>query len=87
MNSIAASGRSKAYMSYVAEGLGDLLDWDQAAMAYQRKNGSFFNSPATTAAAAIHNGYNKRAIGYLDALISESGSSSSGAVQNVRHYI
>lgn len=77
LKSIAASGRSKAYMSYVAEGLGDLLDWDQAAMAYQRKNGSFFNSPATTAAAAIHNGYNKRAIGYLDALISESGSSSS----------
>nr|CAB3484567.1 unnamed protein product [Digitaria exilis] len=70
LNSIMASG-SKAFMAYVAEGLGDLLDWDQV-MAYQRKNGSFFNSPATTAAAAIHNGYNGRALDYLDSLISKS---------------
>ncbi|KAF8772410.1 hypothetical protein HU200_005815 [Digitaria exilis] len=73
LNSIMASG-SKAFMAYVAEGLGDLLDWDQL-MAYQRKNGSFFNSPATTAAAAIHNGYNGRALDYLDSLISKFGSS------------
>ena len=64
---------SKAFMAYVAEGLGNLLDWDQA-MVYQRKNGSFFNSPATTAAAAIHN-YNGRALDYLDSLISRFGSS------------
>ncbi|XP_039839298.1 dolabradiene synthase KSL4, chloroplastic-like [Panicum virgatum] len=64
---------SKAFMAYVVEGLGNLLDWDQA-MAYQRKNGSFFNSPATTAAAAIHN-YNGRALDYLDTLISKFGSS------------
>jgi len=70
---------SKAFMAYVAEGLGNLLDWDQA-MVYQRKNGSFFNSPATTAAAAIHS-YNGRALDYLDSLISKFGSS--GAVQNV----
>jgi len=64
---------SKAFMAYVAEGLGNLLDWDQA-MEHQRKNGSLFNSPATTAAAAIHN-YNGRALDYLDSLISRFGSS------------
>jgi len=44
------------------------------AMVYQRKNGSFFNSPATTAAAAIHS-YNGRSVDYLDSLISKFGSS------------
>ncbi|TVU15795.1 hypothetical protein EJB05_39333, partial [Eragrostis curvula] len=67
-----ASGR-KAFMAYVAEGLGNLQDWDQVMM-YQRKNGSLFNSPSTTAAAAIHN-YNDRALDYLDALIGKFGSS------------
>ncbi|CAO2143585.1 unnamed protein product [Urochloa humidicola] len=64
---------SKAFMVYVAEGLGDLIDWDQATV-YQRKNGSFFDSPATTAAAVIHN-YNGRALDYLDSLVSKFGSS------------
>lgn len=72
-NSIVASG-SKSFMAYVAEGLGELLDWDKVT-AYQRRNGSFFNSPATTAAAVIHNGYNFRALDYLDSLISKFGSS------------
>lgn len=67
-----ASG-SKAFMACVAEGLGSSLDWDQA-MVYQRKNGSFFNSPATTAAVAIHN-HNGRALDYLDSLISKFGGS------------
>lgn len=71
---MASGSKAALYMAYIAEGLGNLLDWDQA-MAYQRKNGSFFDSPATTAAAAIHN-YNGRAIHYLDVLISKSGSSS-----------
>lgn len=44
---------SKAYLAYVAEGLGKLQDW-QEVMKYQRKNGSLFNSPSTTAAALIH---------------------------------
>uniref|UniRef100_A0A453CRK3 Ent-kaur-16-ene synthase, chloroplastic n=1 Tax=Aegilops tauschii subsp. strangulata TaxID=200361 RepID=A0A453CRK3_AEGTS len=44
----------KAYMAYFAEGLGNLLDWNQV-MKFQRKNGSLFNSPSTTAAALIHN--------------------------------
>ncbi|PAN20858.1 hypothetical protein PAHAL_3G415900 [Panicum hallii] len=72
LKSMGSSG-SRAFMAYVAEGLGNLLDWDQA-MEYQRKNGSLFNSPATTAAAAIHN-YNGRALDYLDSLISRFGSS------------
>ncbi|KAL6661772.1 hypothetical protein ACP70R_001156 [Stipagrostis hirtigluma subsp. patula] len=67
-----ASG-SKAFMAYVAEGLGESQDWAQV-MAYQRKNGSFFNSPSTTAAAAIHT-YDHRALDYLDSLISKFGSS------------
>ncbi|OEL16801.1 Stemar-13-ene synthase [Dichanthelium oligosanthes] len=67
------ASRSKAFMAYVAEGLGNLLDWDQA-MEYQRNNGSFFNSPATTAAVSMNN-YNGRAIEYLDSLIRKFGSS------------
>ncbi|CAN6241693.1 unnamed protein product [Urochloa humidicola] len=61
-------------MAYVAHGLGDLLDWNQAA-AYQMKNGSFFNSPAATAAAAIRDGNNDRALDYLDTLVSKFGGS------------
>lgn len=78
INSMTSGSSKKAYMAYIAEGLGNLLDRDQV-MAYQRKDGSLFNSPATTAAAAIHN-YNRRAMDYLDLLISKSGSSS-GAIQ------
>ena len=69
---------SKAFMAYVAEGLGSLLDWDLVT-AYQRSNGSFFASPATTAAAVIHNN-NRRALDYLDSLVSKCGSS--GEMQN-----
>nr|BEL13046.1 syn-abieta-7,12-diene synthase [Oryza sativa Japonica Group] len=61
----------KAFMAYVSEGLGRLQDWDYI-MAYQRKNGSFFNSPSTTAAAAIYSG-NDRALDYLQSLTSKLG--------------
>ncbi|KAL6646140.1 hypothetical protein ACP70R_017748 [Stipagrostis hirtigluma subsp. patula] len=67
-----ASG-SKSFMAYVAEGLGKSQDWAQV-MTYQRKNGSFFNSPSTTAAVAIHT-YDHRAVDYLDSLISKFGNS------------
>ncbi|XP_021684518.1 ent-kaurene synthase TSP4, chloroplastic isoform X2 [Hevea brasiliensis] len=43
----------KAYLAYVSEGLGKLQDWKMV-MNYQRKNGSLFNSPSTTAAAFSH---------------------------------
>uniref|UniRef100_A0A453CRG3 Ent-kaur-16-ene synthase, chloroplastic n=1 Tax=Aegilops tauschii subsp. strangulata TaxID=200361 RepID=A0A453CRG3_AEGTS len=63
----------KAYMAYVAEGLGNLLDWDQV-MKFQRKNGSLFNSPSTTAAALIHN-FDDKALQYLNLLVSKFGGS------------
>ncbi|XP_020579526.1 ent-kaur-16-ene synthase, chloroplastic-like isoform X2 [Phalaenopsis equestris] len=44
---------SKAYLAFVAEGLCGLQDW-QEVLSYQRKNGSLFNSPSTTAAALCH---------------------------------
>lgn len=60
------SGR-KAYMAYVAEGLGDIIqDWDEV-LTYQSKNGSLFNSPSATSALAIHSGDNN-ALKYLDEL-------------------
>jgi ent-kaurene synthase len=59
-------------MAYVAEGLGNLLDWNEV-MKFQRKNGSLFNSPSTTAAALIHN-YDEKALGYLNLLVSKFGS-------------
>ncbi|KAI5011335.1 hypothetical protein ZWY2020_013472 [Hordeum vulgare] len=61
----------EAYMAYVAEGLGNMLDWNEV-MKFQRKNGSLFNSPSTTAAALVHN-YDDKALGYLDMLVSKFG--------------
>ncbi|KAF3446249.1 hypothetical protein FNV43_RR11428 [Rhamnella rubrinervis] len=43
----------RAYLAYISEGLGKLQEWDRA-IKYQRKNGSLFNSPSTTAAAYSH---------------------------------
>ncbi|VAH35748.1 unnamed protein product [Triticum turgidum subsp. durum] len=54
----------EAYMAYVSEGLGNLLDWNEV-MKFQRKNGSLFNSPSTTAAALVHN-YDDKALDYLN---------------------
>jgi len=67
----SSSGR-KAYMACIAEGLGNMLDWDEA-MKFQRKNGSLFSSPSTTAVALIHK-YNDQALQYLNLLVSEFGS-------------
>ncbi|CAD5185995.1 unnamed protein product [Musa acuminata subsp. malaccensis] len=63
----------KAYLAYVAEGLGNILDWREI-MKYQRKNGSLFNSPSTTAAALMHI-YDAKALEYLHSLLSRFGSS------------
>ncbi|EAY95510.1 hypothetical protein OsI_17355 [Oryza sativa Indica Group] len=57
----------KAYMAYVTEGLGNLLEWDEIMM-FQRKNGSFFNCPSTTAATLV-NHYNDKALQYLNCLL------------------
>ncbi|KAF9593735.1 hypothetical protein IFM89_024739 [Coptis chinensis] len=45
---------SKAYLAYTSEGLTKLCDWKEV-MKWQRKNGSMFNSPSTTAATFIQN--------------------------------
>uniref|UniRef100_J3KUM7 Terpene synthase N-terminal domain-containing protein n=1 Tax=Oryza brachyantha TaxID=4533 RepID=J3KUM7_ORYBR len=63
----------KAFMAYVSEGLGRRHDWDLV-MPYQRKNGSLFNSPSTTAAAAIYS-RNDKALDYLGSLTSKFGGS------------
>ncbi|CAI0437435.1 unnamed protein product [Linum tenue] len=47
-----AKGR-RAYLAYVSEGIQHSQDWDMV-MKYQRKNGSLFNSPSTTAVAFSH---------------------------------
>ncbi|KAK3143740.1 hypothetical protein QOZ80_4AG0304350 [Eleusine coracana subsp. coracana] len=61
----------KAYMAYVAEGLGNQLDWNEAMM-FQRKNGSLFNSPSATAVALIHE-YSDQALQYLNCLVGKFG--------------
>nr|WBW04421.1 terpene synthase [Ficus ischnopoda] len=40
----------RAYLAYISEGIAKSIDWEMV-MKYQRKNGSLFNSPSTTAAA------------------------------------
>ena len=62
----------KAYMAYIAEGLGNMLDWDEV-MKFQRKNGSLFCCPSTTAGVLIRK-YNDQAHQYLNSLVSEFGS-------------
>ncbi|CAN0856790.1 Ent-kaurene synthase 5, chloroplastic, partial [Linum grandiflorum] len=52
-SSAANSEGRNAYLAYISEGIGELQDWE-AAMKFQRKNGSLFNSPSATAAACIH---------------------------------
>nr|UVC58057.1 KSL3 protein [Isodon rubescens] len=46
--------RREGKWEYVGEGLGDSCNWNQIIQKHQSRNGSLFNSPATTAAAAIH---------------------------------
>ncbi|CAM0902673.1 unnamed protein product [Alopecurus aequalis] len=63
----------EAYMAYIVEGLGYMLDWSKI-MKFQRKNGSLYNSPSATAAALIYN-YDDKALQYLNLLVSKYGSS------------
>ncbi|XP_022147909.1 ent-kaur-16-ene synthase, chloroplastic isoform X2 [Momordica charantia] len=57
----------KAYLAYVSEGIGRLRDWEMV-MQYQRKNGSLFNSPSTTAVAFMH-GNDDGCFNYLHSLL------------------
>ncbi|XP_052178343.1 ent-kaurene synthase TSP4, chloroplastic isoform X5 [Diospyros lotus] len=65
-----SEGRT-AYLAYMSEGIGKLQDWDMA-MKYQRKNGSLFNSPSTTAAAFLHL-HNADCLNYLHMLLEKFG--------------
>lgn len=59
-------------MSYVVEGLVNLLDWKEV-MKFKRNNGSLFNSPSATAAALVHN-YDDEALQYLKLVVNKFGS-------------
>nr|ALE19954.1 diterpene synthase class I [Tripterygium wilfordii] len=61
----------EAYLAYVSEGMGKLQDWEMV-MKYQRKNGSLFNSPSTTAAALSHLG-NAGCFHYINSLVAKFG--------------
>ncbi|KAK6933934.1 Terpene synthase, N-terminal domain [Dillenia turbinata] len=57
----------KAYLASLSEGTGKLNDW-KSVMSYQRKNGSLFNSPSTTAAALIQT-QDANCLNYLQMLL------------------
>ncbi|KAK3025100.1 hypothetical protein RJ639_044340 [Escallonia herrerae] len=60
-----------AYLGYISEGMGKLQDWEMV-MRYQRKNGSLFNSPSTTATALTHL-KNDGCLNYLYSLLEKFG--------------
>ncbi|XP_075103043.1 cis-abienol synthase, chloroplastic-like isoform X2 [Nicotiana tabacum] len=55
---------------YYAEGLGKLCQWEEL-MTYQKKNGSLFNSPATTAAALIFHCNDDKCLGYINSILKQ----------------
>nr|A0A2K9RFY0.1 RecName: Full=Ent-kaurene synthase TSP4, chloroplastic; AltName: Full=Terpene synthase 4; Short=VacTPS4 [Vitex agnus-castus]AUT77123.1 ent-kaurene synthase [Vitex agnus-castus] len=66
------SAEREAYLAYVAEGMGKLQDLGSV-MKHQRRNGSLFNSPSTTAAAFIAFP-NSRCLTYLRSALKKFGS-------------
>lgn len=65
----------RAFLAYISEGNAELQDW-QTVMKYQRKNGSLFNSPSTTAAAFTHTN-NADCLQYLRRLLDKFGNAGS----------
>ncbi|XP_020237613.1 ent-kaur-16-ene synthase, chloroplastic isoform X2 [Cajanus cajan] len=61
----------REYLAYVSEGMLESQDW-KTVMKYQRKNGSLFNSPATTAAVFKHL-KNAECLNYLQSLLEKFG--------------
>ncbi|XP_057458258.1 ent-kaurene synthase 5, chloroplastic-like isoform X1 [Lotus japonicus] len=61
----------RAYLAYVSEGMLNSQDWS-AIMKHQRKNGSLFNSPSTTAAAFQHL-KNADCLSYLQSVLEKFG--------------
>lgn len=66
------SAEREVYWAYIAEGMGKLQDWESV-MKYQRRNGSLFNSPSTTAAAFIAR-HNSDCLNYLHLALKKFGS-------------
>jgi ent-kaurene synthase len=62
---------TKAYIAFVSEGLENLVDWSDV-LKFQRKNGSLFNSPSTTAALLVHK-YDDKALQFLSSVVSKFG--------------
>ncbi|KAL7130567.1 hypothetical protein ABFS83_13G142500 [Erythranthe nasuta] len=69
-----SSKGEEAYLAYIAEGIGKLYDCEKTIMKYQRKNGSFFNSPSTTAAAYMALP-NPDCLNYLHSALTKFGNS------------
>ncbi|KAK8941439.1 hypothetical protein KSP39_PZI010040 [Platanthera zijinensis] len=67
------SAGSKSYLAFVTEGLSGMQDW-QAVMSFQRKNGSLFNSPSSTAAVLCHLRDDK-SLNYLTSILQKFGCS------------
>ncbi|XP_063949616.1 ent-kaurene synthase TSP4, chloroplastic isoform X2 [Daucus carota subsp. sativus] len=65
------SSQSEAYLAYVSEGMGNSQNWDMI-MKFQRKNGSLFNSPSTTAASLSHT-QNTGCLNYLRGVLKKFG--------------
>ncbi|KAL3851002.1 hypothetical protein ACJIZ3_012884 [Penstemon smallii] len=61
----------EAHMAYLSEGMGNLKDM-KSVMKYQRKNGSLFNSPSTTAAVSIFH-HNAKCLDYLQSALETFG--------------
>ncbi|XP_075107768.1 cis-abienol synthase, chloroplastic-like [Nicotiana tabacum] len=55
---------------YYAEGLGELCQWEEL-MTYQKKNGSLFNSPATTSAALVFHCHDEKCLGYINSILKQ----------------
>ncbi|PKI62826.1 hypothetical protein CRG98_016777 [Punica granatum] len=62
---------SRAYLSYISEGMGKLQDWEMV-IKYKRKDGSICNSPSATAA-ALSNLQNSDCLRYINALLEKLG--------------
>lgn len=65
------SPENEAYLAYLSEGMGNLQNWDMV-MKHQRKNGSLFNSPSTTAA-SLNYIKNTGCLNYLSHLLEKFG--------------
>ncbi|KAL2330996.1 hypothetical protein Fmac_018577 [Flemingia macrophylla] len=61
----------REYLAYVSEGMQESQDW-KTIMKYQRKNGSLFNSPATTAA-IFQRLKNAECLNYLQSTLEKFG--------------